>query len=84
MVQQEEEPMPVVQQKVEQFPLAEEPITQQVEQSKRPQPAKVGIIRWEQHIEQPKKSYKPRKSIYKQQVQQIEQQVRVQHTLGWK
>ena len=80
VVQQEEE-MPIVQQKVEQkveqFPISQEPL--------RPQPAKVGIIRWEQHIETaPKKSYKPRKSLLKPQVQQIEQQVCFRNGVGLK
>lgn len=69
-----------VEQKIEQQVVQQEeelPVVQQQELEPAKKPMKVGIIKWEQHIETPKNkpSYKPRKSILKPQVQQIEQQL---------
>lgn len=69
-----------IEQKIEQQVVQQEEessIVQQQELEPAKKPMKVGIIKWEQHIEAPKNkpSYKPRKSVLKPQVQKIEQQV---------
>ena len=89
--QQEEEPVQQEQQQLEQEPQKFEQEVQQQQEEQKPEtkgrastlaPKKVGIVKWEQRIEElpakKKLSYVPRKSLLRPQVMEVQQQVQQQ------